>query len=254
MKEVKEYYDKYNYPKINCYTKKQEKRHAKLMEKILSYSNLSKKQLNGKKLLDAGCGTGEKAIFFSKNKADVTAIDFSSGQLNVLKERKEKNNLKLRIIKMDLLESNFKNLGKFDLIFCTGVLHHTENPYKGFLNLVSCLKKDGVIVIALYHKFARIRYRLIRFFLHLFYSRNPQKLEYFFQNSKFFSIFKNAPKNSIYDRYLVPYESYHTINEVKNWFLKNNIELLRYSKDFNNFEFLNIFNKKTLFFISGTKK
>lgn len=254
MKEVKDYYNKYNYPKVICYTKKQEKRHNKLMEKILSFSNLSKNNLKNKRILDAGCGTGEKSLFFSKNKANVTAIDFSQGQLKVLKEKRKKNNLEIKIIEMDLLKGDFKKLGKFDLIFCIGVLHHTENAYKGFLNLVSCLKKDGVIVIALYHKFARIRYRVIRFFLHLFYSRDPEKLDYFFQNSKLFSIFKKAPKNSIYDRYLVPYESYHTIKEVKKWFLKNNIEVLNYSKEFKNFEILDIFNKKTLFFISGVKK
>ena len=52
MKEVKEYYNVYNYPKINLYTKQQVKKHYKLITKILSFGNISVKDLKSKKILE----------------------------------------------------------------------------------------------------------------------------------------------------------------------------------------------------------
>lgn len=253
MKPVKEYYNTYSYPKINLYTNRQKKRHVKLIKGILSYANLSIVELKGKRILDAGCGTGEKSVFFAKNKASVVSIDFSLNQLSCAKALAKKNNLKIDFFEKNIVKDSFSDLGKFDVVISTGVLHHTKDPYKGFLNISSVLKKDGVIIIALYHKYARLRYRLIRFFLHNLISRDPKKLEKAIENYKILSFLKKAPKNSIYDRYLVPHESYHTIKEVKKWFLKNSIELISFSKEFSGNEKFKVFNKKTLFFIAGRK-
>ncbi len=254
MKEVEKYYDNFSYPKINLYTNRQRKRHDKLIKNILKIGKIDLKNLKDKKVLDAGCGTGEKSVFLAKNKALVTGIDLSKEQINCSKSLALKNNLKIDFLKKDIVNDSFSSFKKYDIILCTGVLHHTENPYKGFLNLLSVLKKDGIIIIALYHKYARIRYRFIRFLLHNFISRDSKKLEYAFNNYSILKPLKKAPKNSIYDRYLVPYESYHTLKEVKEWFSKNNIETLSFSKEFKGYEPLKIFEKKTLFFISGIKK
>ncbi len=254
MRKVKEYYNVYNYPKINFYTKQQVKKHHKLITKILAYGNLSVEDLKSKTILDAGCGTGEKSIFFAKHGAKVTAIDLSSGQLKVLKEKIKIEKLDIVVKKKDIVNDDLLDLGTFDVVVCTGVLHHTEAPYKGFLNLLKLLRPGGVIIIALYHKYARIRYRLIRLFLHLFISRDPKKLEMAFNKLKFLYFLKNAPANSIYDRYLVPHESYHTIREVKKWFKNNNVIIGSFSKEFKGIEEFKVFTKKTLFFISGIKK
>ncbi len=254
MKEVKEYYDTYNYPLVTLYTHRQEKKHNKLILNILSYAFLEAKDLKDKRILDAGCGTGEKSIFFAKNEAKVTSIDLSSGQLLKAKESALKNNLKIDFQEKDIVNDNLSSLGKFDIIISTGVLHHTEDAYKGFLQLSSLLKKDGIIIIALYHKFSRVRYRLIRFFLHTFFSNDPKRLDKHFKDSFLLRPLKKAPKNSIYDRYLVPFESYHTVKEVKKWFLEEKIEVLSFSKEFKGIEAFKVFEKKTLFFIAGIKK
>lgn len=254
MKEVKEYYNNYNYPLINLYTKRQIKRNEKLNRQILSYAFLDVSSIRNKKILDAGCGTGEKSLFFAKNGAKVTSIDISKGQLACFKKNIEKAGLNIKVFEKDILNDSLTELGKFDIIVCTGVLHHTEDAYKGFLKLSSLLEKEGIIIIALYHKYARLGYRFNRFLIHSFFSKDPKVLEKAFETSFFLKPLKKAPKNSIYDRYLVPYESYHTIKEVKKWFLKENIEVLSFSKEFEGFEMFKVFEKKTLFFISGKKK
>ena len=44
---------------------------------------------------------------------------------------------------------------KFDIIQCCGVLHHMDDPLKGWRTLSECLIDDGLMRIALYSKIAR---------------------------------------------------------------------------------------------------
>lgn len=256
MKEVKDYYNTFQYPKINLFTNKQKKKHKKLILKILSYGKIFLKDIDQKKILDAGCGTGEKAVFFAKNGGKVIAIDFTENQLKVAKDYAKRVGVDNKIIfkQKDIINSSLKDLEKFDIIICTGVLHHTEDAYKGFLNLVGLLERNGIIIVGLYHKYARWRFRFIRFLLHLFVSKDYKKLDLWFEKNNFFARFlKRAPKNSVYDRYLVPFESYHTLREVKGWFKKNNLKFVENSKNVDGFEIFKIFERKTLFFVSGHK-
>ena len=62
------------------------------------------------------------------------------------------NNIKF--FHCDILDAHKLNI-QFDYIFCTGVLHHMNEPEKGFKKLYDCLKKDGFIYLALYSKLAR---------------------------------------------------------------------------------------------------
>ena len=140
MKEVKNYYDNYNYPLIKLYTNRQRKKHNKLISGIISYSKADLKDLRGKKILDAGCGTGEKSIFLAKKGAKVTSIDLSSGQLSVLRKRVIDEKLNIKIFQKDILNDDLSDLGTFDYIFSIGVLHHTEDAFKGFKKLTSLLK------------------------------------------------------------------------------------------------------------------
>ena len=43
----------------------------------------------------------------------------------------------------------------FDIIECSGVLHHMDNPLVGWKVLTDCLKQDGLMRIGLYSELAR---------------------------------------------------------------------------------------------------
>jgi len=49
----------------------------------------------------------------------------------------------------------------------------------------------------------------------------------------------------------VPFESYHTLREARKWFKQKKIIEIAHSENVNGFEPFKIFEKKTLFFISG---
>lgn len=252
MEKVKEFYNKYPYPKANQYTSNQIRTNRKIILGILKTAKLTEKDLRNKRILDAGCGTGEKSIFFSKVGAEVIAIDFSKGQLEEAKKKAQKEKIKnISFIEKDILKDNLENLGKFDIIVSLGVLHHTENPQKAFASIVGQLKDNGIIVVGLYHKYSRLRYRLQRWLLRTFISKDPDKIvDYLYSTKRF----HNASRLALYDRYTVPQESYHTLREVKKWFKENNIKSLNYKNIKNEkLEILNLFEKKTIFFVSGIK-
>ena len=124
--------------------------------KGLSFSEELKSLTSAPKVLIAGCGTGIQIINGSRYKnAQITAIDLSSSSLAfAIRKTKEyeMNNVIFR--QMDLL--NVAELGDiFDIIECSGVLHHMENPSNGLSALVQQLKPGGYIKLALYSEIAR---------------------------------------------------------------------------------------------------
>ena len=252
MKEVKEFYNLHSYPKAGQYTTNQIRTNRKIILGILKTAGLKETDLKDKRILDAGCGTGEKSIFFSKAGAEVIAIDFSKGQLKEARKRaKEEKSENLIFKEKDILKDNLKDLGKFDIIVSLGVLHHIESLEKVFTRIVGQLKPNGIVIIGLYHKYSRARYCFQRKLLHTFISKDPDKIIDFLYKTK---RFHNAPRSTLYDRYTVPHESYHTLKEVKGWFKKNNIKLLGHKNIKNEkLEILNLFEKKTIFFVAGKK-
>ena len=150
MEKVKEYYNKFQYPLIKQYTNRQKRNHTKLLKKILSFGNLSLKDIKNKKILDAGCGTGDKSVFFALNKAKVTAIDLTSNQLKEAKLLALKNNVFGDIIfkQKDIVNNTLEDLDKFDIILCFDVLEHIpDDKFNETIELIkSLLKPDGKIM------------------------------------------------------------------------------------------------------------
>jgi 2-polyprenyl-3-methyl-5-hydroxy-6-metoxy-1,4-benzoquinol methylase len=108
-------------------------------------------------VLVAGCGTGRQAIRLASyfNDLNIIAIDLSGRSLAYAKQQASKYNVEnIQFIQADILEfSDFPIL--FDVIECSGVLHHMENPEQGLQSLQKLLSPIGVMKIALYSETAR---------------------------------------------------------------------------------------------------
>lgn len=118
----------------------------------------------GARLLDAGCGTGHglQQIRFHAGGAEVHACDFSSASINIARRRIEALGAgPVAFHELNLLD--LKGLpGRFDGIFCSGVVHHTANPVRALRQLKSKLKPDGVLYLMLYSRFGRYPTLLMR--------------------------------------------------------------------------------------------
>jgi SAM-dependent methyltransferase len=146
--DVRELYSKYPYP-------------SPIVGSTLSYDIASLfsilcrgDDLNQKKILDAGCGTGQRMLGFAKRypKAIFQGIDMTESSLEVAARLAQKHGLtnatftSANILNLDLQE-------RFDFIISTGVVHHLEDPPRGLRNLCRHLSDHGVICIWHYHPF-----------------------------------------------------------------------------------------------------
>jgi len=130
---------------------------------LSAYRPLGKPRLD---YLIAGCGTGRQvaAAMQTFDNIDVTAIDLSLASLGYAKRKTDALGLKVDYGQADILELG--SLGrKFDVVDSGGVLHHMRDPGAGWRQLVSLLRPNGLMRIALYSTVARKDVAVVRRFL-----------------------------------------------------------------------------------------
>lgn len=224
---VNQLYEKYPYPSLPIRNEHDliNKLHANVMSKILATAELEPALLRGKEILDAGCGTGEKSCYFSFYSASVTSIDLCNSSLEKAGKLAEKFNLRAEFNRCDILDLRTKK--RFDHIFCLGVLHHTGDPYARFRVLARHCKSGGTITIGLYHRYGRFLHRLKRLWIKFRAGNDIEKRHAYVERKIFGRKFRNTHEMAYAaDKYVNPYESYHTVGEIKDWFRRNNIEYI----------------------------
>ena len=103
---------------------------TKISEDYLNELMFNKTEnLNNKKVLEIGCGSGRFTEHIIKKSKLCVAVDLSKSIFyNVAK-----NNKNLILIKSDFL--NLEVIEKFDIVICRGVLQHTPMPNNSILKL-----------------------------------------------------------------------------------------------------------------------
>ncbi len=116
------------------------------------------KLLEGKTVLDAGCGSGYSALlFFGEllNTCRYIGADISEA-VDVAAQRFAEKNVRGEFIQADLLNLP-EELGFFDIIFSEGVLHHTDSTEKAIRYLATKLNPGGHFMFYVYNKKGPIR-------------------------------------------------------------------------------------------------
>ena len=103
------------------------------------------------RILSAGCGTNQAAhLAYSNPDCSVLGIDLSEASLANERRLAERHGLKnLKLERRNLLDIA-GTPERFDLIVCTGVLHHMEKPDEGLRALASVLATHGVLYAMVY--------------------------------------------------------------------------------------------------------
>jgi 2-polyprenyl-3-methyl-5-hydroxy-6-metoxy-1,4-benzoquinol methylase len=134
---IKDFYNAYPFPgRLNSYGPWEE-----VAPKTLKSVGLPPSIVDGARMLDAGCGTGEYARSFTRMGANVVAIDLTPGAIARAQEIDKELGFQIDYRQADLLRLP-SDLGSFDLIISLGVLHHTGDPEQAFYNLVEKLEDD----------------------------------------------------------------------------------------------------------------
>src|SRR5262249_37189217 len=101
----------------------------------------------GKRVLDAGCGSGRHAHHAARYGAEVWAIDLAPAVDTARRNTAGQGNV--HVVQADLYRPPFAP-ESFDFIYSLGVLPHLPDPEAGFRTLLRYLKPGGEIQIYLY--------------------------------------------------------------------------------------------------------
>jgi SAM-dependent methyltransferase len=175
------------------------------------------------RVVEIGCGTGQMSLFLATADRLVVGADLTRASLELGANAARRYDLRgVRFVETDLRTPGLR-AGAFDVVYSSGVLHHTPDPRAAFRAMAKLAKPGGILVLGLYNAYARFPHRVRRLvgratgfkvipFDPVLRARNeePERRKAWFR-----------------DQYLHPEEHRHTIAEVQGWFRENGVEYLR---------------------------
>jgi len=175
------------------------------------------------RVVEIGCGTGQMSLYLARAHRVVIGADLTRASLKLAVEAARRFELdQVRFIETDLHHPGMR-AGAFDVVYSSGVLHHTSDPSAAFAQIVRLARPGGMIVLGMYNTFARIPLRVRRFVARLsgyrFVPCDPVLRD---RESE------PARRNAwLQDQYQHPEEHRHTLAEVQRWFAENGVEYIR---------------------------
>jgi 2-polyprenyl-3-methyl-5-hydroxy-6-metoxy-1,4-benzoquinol methylase len=102
----------------------------------------------GRLILDAGCGNGQLSEGLSRIGANIIGLDYSESVFHAECRRQSPT---VHFVQGDLQNPPFEP-GTFDLIISNGVLHHTPNTNRTFVEVARLVKQEGRLYLWLYRR------------------------------------------------------------------------------------------------------
>jgi len=141
---------------------------------------LETKSLEGLSFLDAGCGSGLFSLAARRLGARVHSFDFDPQSVACAMELKRRyfpGDAAWSIQEGSLLDTGLlKALGRFDIVYSWGVLHHTGAMWTALENVISLVGDSGRLFISIYNdqgKFSRRWWKIKQI-----YNRLPPALRF----------------------------------------------------------------------------
>jgi len=251
LKQVREQYETYPYPDRNPEDEKRRLLYTwqDNLAQINHYCHQGKNAFKGSlRVFVAGGGTGDAVIFLAEQlrnaDAEVVYLDISRSSMEIAQKRAEMRRLdNITWIHGSLLEIPALNLGEFDYISCTGVLHHLQDPEDGLNKLRSVLAPGGVLGIMVYGRYGRTGIYQIQDLMRIV-NRNAPGMQESLANTKAMlaclppshrwketgGFPHDAPDAELYDFFLHSQDRAYTVPELYDWIQKKcklNMQLSR---------------------------
>jgi ubiquinone/menaquinone biosynthesis C-methylase UbiE len=175
------------------------------------------------RIVEIGCGTGQMSLYLARAHRIVIGADLTRASLKLGADAARRFELhQVQFIETDLHHPGLR-ANAFDVVYSSGVLHHTPDPSAAFASIARLARPGGTIVVGVYNAFARMPLRARRFVAGLSGYR-------FIPCDPVLRDRKSEParrKAWIRDQYQHPEEHRHTLSEVQSWFAENGVEYLR---------------------------
>lgn len=175
------------------------------------------------RILDVGCGTGQMSLYLARAHRLVIGADLTRKSLELGAAAARRFQLsRVLFVETDLHSPGLRQ-ASFDVVYSSGVLHHTPDPRASFARIVQLARPGGMIVVGLYNVFARLPLRMRRLVARLTgYRVIP--FDPVLRDRK-----NEAARRSAWlrDQYRHPEEHRHTLAEVQSWFHENDVTYVR---------------------------
>lgn len=199
-------------------------------------------ELDGKLVLDAGCGGGRYSKLVARHGARVIGVDLSTAVDKAAALCAGLPNAS--IVQADLLDLPLVE-GVFDFAFSIGVLHHSPDARRAFAQVARRVKPGGRLAVWLYRRNTPPQ-EVLNTALRTISTRLPARvLEPLCVGASVLGSvpvvnktlnkvvnFSNHPDWTLrvcdtFDWYAPKYQSHHTVEELKRWFIEEGFEDLR---------------------------
>jgi SAM-dependent methyltransferase len=175
------------------------------------------------KVVEIGCGTGQTSLFLATADRVIIGADLTRASLELGAAAAARYDLRgVRFVETDLRSPGLRE-GAFDVVYSSGVLHHTPDPRASFRSMAKLVKPGGIVVLGLYNVYARFPHRLRRGIARM----TGYKFIPFDPVLRARGAEPERKKAWLRDQYIHPEEHRHTVREVQKWFRENGIEYLR---------------------------
>jgi SAM-dependent methyltransferase len=175
------------------------------------------------RVVDVGCGTGQMCLYLARADRLVIGADLTRASLLLGSAAAERFGLgRVQFVETDLHKPGLKR-GAFDVVYSSGVVHHTPDPRASFAGIAELARPGGVIVLGVYNSIARLPTRL----------RRAVARVSGYRYVPFDPILRDRSQDParreawLRDQYRHPEEHRHTIAEVQRWFADHRVEYLR---------------------------
>ena len=175
------------------------------------------------RIADVGCGTGQMCLYLASADRMVVGADLAHASLALGAAAAARFGLeRVQFVEADLLQSALRR-AVFDVVYSSGVVHHTRDPRAACARLVALARPGGVIVLGVYNAVARIPTRLRRLAARV----SGYRVVPFDPILRDRSYDPERREAWLRDQYRHPEEHRHSIAEVQRWFAECGVEYLR---------------------------
>jgi len=175
------------------------------------------------RIVEIGCGTGQMSLFLARGERIVIGADLTRASLLLAADAARRFGIKgASFVETDLARPALR-AGAFDVVYCSGVLHHTPDPRRSFARIARLARPGGMIVLGLYNTVARLPLRMRRVVARLTGERWIP----------FDPILRDRAAEPerraawLRDQYRHPEEHRHSLREVRHWFAENGVSFVR---------------------------
>jgi len=177
----------------------------------------------GAAIADVGCGTGQMSLFLARGERRIVAADLTRASLRLGAAAARRFGIeRVQFVQSDLHRPALRK-GAFDVVYSSGVLHHTPDPRLAFARVAELARPGGWIVLGLYNAVARIPLRMRRAVARLSG----------FRWTPFDPVLRDRAEEPerreawLRDQYRHPEEHRHTLGEVQRWFAGHGVDYVR---------------------------